>query len=187
MAKADHKETMIISGNAQKALKILHLLAVCFWVGGALCELLLYYISSSAESGGELFGIMRGTRFVSLYVVVYLGAFGSFFTGLAYSLCTHRGFFRHKWIIIKWATTIYMIACGFMFLGGWGAELAEKAYFLGLAALDDPAYMAIRTKLLFTVSGHMVLFIILTAISVYKPWETKEAIRLLNKKLRVEK
>lgn len=178
---------MIISGNAQRILKIFHLLAVSFWIGGGLSEFLLFYGSSSAQSGEELFGIMRASRYISVYVVVYLGAFGSFFTGLAYSLCTNRGFFRHKWIIIKWASTIYLMLCGTFLLGPWSTQMLETAQALGLGAIEEPGYIAARAKLLKLLTVHMSIMVILTTISVYKPWEAREAVRLLNKKLRVGK
>ena len=178
---------MIISGNAQRILKILHLLAVCFWVGGSLAELVLHYTSFTAQSGGELFGILRGSRFVSVYVVVYLGALGSFFTGLAYSLCTNRGFFRHKWIIIKWVTTVFLIGWGGFYLGPLSVEMLEMAQNLGLEAISDSGYQVLHEQLLLSLLIHKGLLIILTIISVFKPWETKESIKLLNKRLRVEK
>lgn len=178
---------MIISGNAQRILKILHLLAVCFWIGGYLSQLLLYYTSATAQSGDELFGILRSSRFISVYVVVYLGALGSFFTGLAYSLCTNRGFFRHKWVVIKWFSTIYLMCCGGFLLGPWSVSLLEAALTLDMAVFTDPGYLEVRAKLLKLLTVQMGLLILLIVISVYKPWETAESIRLLNKKLRVEK
>jgi len=178
---------MIISGNTQRSLKALHLMTVSFWIGGYLSQLLLYYASSTAQSGDELFGILRSSRLVSLYAVVYPGAFGSFFTGLAYSMCTNRGFFRHKWVIIKWLSTVYLMYCGFSYLGPWSTEMLESAQRLGLEAMTDPLYQAVRSRHLLLLSINMSIFAILTFISVFKPWETSEAIRLLNKKLRVEK
>jgi len=178
---------MIISGNAQRILKILHLLAVSFWIGGYLSQVILYYICTWAESGDELFGVLRGSRFVGMFVVVYLGAYGSFFTGLAYSMCTHRGFFRHKWIIIKWGTTVYLMIVGSYLLGPWSATMLETTQAIGLEALNDPDFILSRSRLLSFFTVHMFLFVILTIVSVYKPWETAESIRLLNKKLRVEK
>lgn len=178
---------MIISANAQRILKILHLLAVCFWVGGSLSELLLLYASSTAHNSDELFGILLSSRFVSVYVVVYLGAFSSFFTGLAYSLCTKRGFFRHKWIVIKWVSTVALMLMGGFYLGPRAVEMLEAAQRLGLEAYSDAGYQTLWDKLLIYQIVHMVLLIVLTVISVFKPWEVAESIRLLNKKLRVEK
>ncbi len=178
---------MIISGNAQRILKALHLMAVSFWIGGYLSEMLLYYASATAQSGDELFGILRSSRFVGLYVVVYPGAFGSFFTGLAYSMCTNRGFFRHKWVIIKWLATVYLMYCGMKYLGPWSIEMLESAQTLGVGAISDPHYQAIRSRHLTLLTINMSVFVILTFISVFKPWETSESIRLMNRKLRGDK
>lgn len=178
---------MIITANAQRILKILHILAVCFWVGGSLSELLLCFASNTAQSGEEFFGTLRGSRFVSVYVVVYLGAFGSFFTGLAYSLCTNRGFFRHKWIIFKWGSTIGLMLLGGFYLGPWAVKMLESAQSLGLEAYTDAAYMALSDRHMIGQAAHMAVLFLLIVISVFKPWETAESIRLLNKKLRVEK
>lgn len=184
---AKKRQGMIISGNAQRILKVLHLLTASFWIGGGLSELVLHYTSSTAQNGDELFGILRSFRFISVYVAVYLGAFGTFFTGLAYSLCTNRGFIRHKWIIIKWVSTIYLILCGATYLGPWSVQMLETVQTLGTAAFADANYQLTQERHLLLLSINMALMVILTAISVYKPWETKESIRLLNKKLRVEK
>lgn len=178
---------MIITVNAQRILKILHILAICFWVGGSLSEVLLCFASTTAQNGEEFFGILRSSRFVSVYVVVYLGAFGSFFTGLAYSLCTNRGFFRHKWIIIKWGSTVGLMLLGGFCLGPRAVKMLESAQSLGLAAYTDAAYLALSDKQLGGQAIHLAVLIILIVISVFKPWETGESIRLLNKKLRVEK
>lgn len=180
------KASPFISRNAQHVLKVLHLLAVSSWIGGYLSEVLLYYTSGTAQSGGELFGILRSSRFISTYVVVYLGAFGSFFTGLAYSLCTNRGFFRHRWVIIKWIGTFYLIYCGTTRFGPWSVKMLETAQELGLEAIADQAYVEVRIKFLRLLCANMVVFVFLTAISVFKPWEVRESIRLWNKKLRVE-
>jgi hypothetical protein len=167
---------MLISINAQHFLKILHLLAVSFWVGGAFAIAIMGRAVAGAQSDQELFGIMRAMRFVNVYVVVYLGAFGSFFTGLAYSLCTNRGFFRHKWVIIKWVITLGFIIGGFTLMGPWGGALLDMVHADGLAAMYSPEYQAYASYLfmmqMLEFSGFFLAFI----LSVYKPWERQELV-----------
>lgn len=173
---------MLISGNAQKILKILHLFAVCFWIGGGVSLMTLLYASEYAQSGGELYGMLRSFRFVSVVVVVWGGALGSFFTGVAYSLCTNRGFFRHKWIILKWVFTLYLILAGTQWLGPWSTFLFEKAGDIGLAALQDPEYIRVASLHWTMQIVDMSVFLAATVISVYKPWETSESIAILRKR-----
>lgn len=168
---------MLISTEAQKILKIFHLFAVCFWVGGGMGLLLLLHAAKDASSADELFGILKSYRFINVIVTVYMGAYGSFFTGLAYSLCTNRGFFRHKWIIIKWLMTLGMILCGSFFLGVWSTQMLETAASMGLAALRDPQFLAIYDKHFDALLVYMALFVLATVLSVYKPWEREELIR----------
>lgn len=165
---------MIISTEAQKILKTLHLLAVCFWVGGGMGQILLLSATQDAGSAGELFGILKSYRFINVIVTVYMGAYGSLFTGLAYSLCTNRGFFRHKWIIIKWVMTLTMMLCGSLFLSAWSTQMLESAVNVGLAALQTEEFQHLYEKHLLALIGFMVLFVAATLLSVYKPWEREE-------------
>ena len=168
---------MLISTNAQKILKIFHLFAVCFWVGGGMSQMLLLYAAKDTGSADELFGLLKSYRFINVIVTVYMGAYGSFFTGLAYSLCTNRGFFRHKWIIIKWAMTVGMIVCGSVFLSVWSTQMLEMAAAMGLDALRSPEFLAVYDKHLIALIVYFLLFVVATVLSVYKPWERDEVLR----------
>ena len=168
---------MLISNEGQKVLKVFHLFAVCFWVGGGMGLILLLRAALDAGSSDELFGILKSYRFISVIITVYMGAYGSFFTGLAYSLCTNRGFFRHKWIILKWAMTLGMILYGSFVLGGWSTRMLEMAASTGLAALQNPEFQQLYTWHFCASIVYMALYVIATVLSVYKPWEKDELIR----------
>lgn len=171
---------MLISTNGQRILKILHLFAVCFWVGGGMGLLLLLYVARDAQSSAELFGILKSYRFVNVIVTVYMGAYGTLFTGLAYSLCTNRGFLRHKWIILKWAMTLGMIVFGSAYLGGWSTQMLETAAAEGLSALASSEFLAMYDRQLLALALYMLLFILAFFLSVYQPWEREELKRRLN-------
>ena len=168
---------MLISTNGQRVLKILHLFTVCFWVGGDMALLLLLYAAQDAGTSEELFGILKSYKFVNVLITVYLGAYGTFFTGLAYSLCTNRGFFRHRWVILKWVMTLGMIICGLAFLGGWSTQLLELAAASGLPALQSREFQAIFDRQITAGILYMGLFVLAFILSVYKPWEREELLR----------
>ncbi|MDL2306926.1 hypothetical protein LJC48_02705 [Desulfovibrio sp. OttesenSCG-928-C06] len=165
---------MYISQRSQKILKIIHLLTISCWIGGCLAVFTLLYASDGARKDDELFGILLSSRFVAIIVVVYMGAFASFFTGLAYSICTNRGFVRHKWIIIKWGITIFLICFGAAFLASWSTRMFELVDNLGLAATGLEEFQTLRWRLLFAMSMQIVLLTVATVISVYRPWEDRE-------------
>lgn len=165
---------MIISAAAQRALKVIHLMAVSFWIGGCVALLALLLVSLHAESGSELYGVFRGMNIITLIVAAYLGGYGSFFTGLAYSICTNRGFTRHKWIIFKWVMTVFIILSGAIYMGPTRIKMMELVRVHGLAARTMPDYASGQTLLAVLSVVQFVMFLACTIISVYKPWEQRE-------------
>lgn len=165
---------MLISGRDQKLLKVCHLMAVSSWIGGCIALITLIFASSSAQESYELYGILNGVRFVNVVVVVYLGGFASFFTGLAYSLCTNRGFFKYRWITLKWMITLFTMATGAIMLGPWSTHLLEIVDLKGIAALETPGYIRTHTLLLIFLGIDLALLFVATVLSVFKPWEDLE-------------
>lgn len=165
---------MIISASAQRVLKVIHLMTVSFWIGSGVALLSLTLTSRYAESGSELYGVLRSMNVITLVVAVYLGAYGSFFTGLAYSVCTNRGFIRHKWVILKWAMTIFIIAFGAFYIGPDKIIMMDLVHEHGLAAQSMPEYQQAQKELLYFHVVGLSMFLICTVLSVYKPWERQE-------------
>jgi len=96
-------------------LKGAHLIFVCLWVGGALGVMV---IQNGGGAGEALFGRDVAARLVDDFVVIP-GAMGSLLTGLIYSLFTPWGFFKHRWVAVKWFITLYGVLFGTFFLGPW--------------------------------------------------------------------
>ena len=165
---------MIISPEAQRVLKVVHLLTVSYWIGGCVALITLLLVSGSAETGSELYGILRSMNIITLIVVVYLGAYGSFFTGLAYSICTNRGFVRHKWVVLKWSMTIAMIFTGAFWMGPKKIIMMELVMEHGLGAMALEAYQEAETWLMLLFALQLAMFVVCTVLSVYKPWEREE-------------
>lgn len=165
---------MLISANAQRILKVLHLITTSCWMGGCLALTILLYAAQHSQSDAELFGVLKSYKYVNVIVTVYLGAYGSLFTGLAYSLCTNRGFIRHKWVIIKWVITLGMIYGGSAYLGRWSTAMLEMASDTGLAALANAEYLSFQSLLMKGSLICLVLYVLAIVLSVYKPWEQKE-------------
>lgn len=92
-----------LSPSQQKALKFIHLLAVCCWLGGAVAMLCLSPLCNGPQiaNGGQLHGINLALDQIDIWVVVIPGAVGCLLTGLVYCIFTKWGFFRHGWIAVK--------------------------------------------------------------------------------------
>lgn len=165
---------MIISARAQRVLKVVHLMTASFWIGSGVATLSILLSSQYAESGSELYGVLRSMNVVTLVVAVYLGGYGSFFTGLAYSICTNRGFVRHKWVILKWGMTISIILVGAFYMGPTKIIMMELVHDHGLGVLAMPEYLSAQKSLTYTSLLNLAMFLLCTALSVYKPWEREE-------------
>ncbi|MDL2291085.1 hypothetical protein LJC09_03180 [Desulfovibrio sp. OttesenSCG-928-F20] len=165
---------MFISVNAQKLLKVLHLITASCWFGGCLALSILMHAAQYAQSDAELFGVLKSYKYLNVIITVYLGAYGTLFTGLAYSLCTNRGFIRHKWVIAKWVMTLGMIYGGAVYLGTWSTSLLEMSQTMGLAALENAEYLRAHTLTSWGQIICLVLFLLSFLLSVYKPWEQEE-------------
>ncbi|MUM77954.1 DUF2269 family protein [Pseudodesulfovibrio sp. F-1] len=161
----------MIGRTAQKWLKGLHLLAVACWVGGGVSLLMLYFLKHGVDDGGVLYGMNRAIHHVDMAVVVIPGAFGCLLTGLAYSLLTGWGFFRHGWLILKWVATLVAILFGTFFLGPWETAMMDISGEMGIAALDDPAYLANQRLNFAWGTVQVAALVALIWISIFKPWK----------------
>lgn len=168
---------MRLSPNLTKWLKCLHLLAAAGWVGGAVSLLILHFLRfKGVESSEELYGIDRAAHLIDMGVVVYLGAFGCLLTGLLYSTYTNWGFFRHRWIIVKWIITILCILSGTFFLGPWETAMVNISHQSGDASLLDGKYLSSMYLNFWFGIVQLVLLIFAMFISVFKPWKQKSSV-----------
>lgn len=101
------------------------------------------------------------------------GANGCVLTGLIYGICTKWGFFRHRWIVLKWVLTIFMMASGTFIMGplvnGNAAHPADLAFYL---APDGEFGQSITTIVRWGLL-QISLLIIVFAISVIKPRKSR--------------
>jgi len=163
-----------LKARALKWLKGFHLIAVCCWIGGAVGLLMLYFLKNGISDGGVLYGINQSIHHVDITVVVIPGAFGCLITGLIYSLFSNWGFFKHKWLILKWVVTITAILFGTFFLGPWETAMMEISGKLGIAALHDPAYRYNAHMNMVWGTVQVLVLMITVFISVFKPWKSRK-------------
>ncbi|MEF2232027.1 MAG: hypothetical protein V3571_13935 [Pseudodesulfovibrio sp.] len=160
-----------LGSTGQKWLKGLHLLAVSCWVGGGVALILLYFLKPGLGGGGALYGINQAIHRVDMAVVVIPGAFGCLLTGLAYSLLTGWGFFRHGWMTVKWAVTVGAIVFGTVCLGPWETRMMEISGELGQAALSDPDYLHSQGMNLAWGALQVAVLMATVFVSIFKPWK----------------
>jgi hypothetical protein len=159
-----------------KWLKCIHLLAVAGWAGGALSLVILHFLRfKGAEIGDHLHGIDLSANLIDWWIIIVLGAFGCMITGLFYSICTNWGFFRHKWIVVKWIITLFCVISGTFCLGPWETTMVGISQKIGTGALHDATYTSAMYLNFWFGVLQIVLIVFAMFISVFKPWRGKQS------------
>jgi hypothetical protein len=122
----------------------------------------------------ELHGLDRAMRFIDDFVIIP-GAMGSLFTGLIYSLWTNWGFCTYRWVMVKWAITLFGVFFGTFFLGPWLNGMEEISGRIGDAALADPVYLHNKAMNMWGALLQVTGLAAAVAVSVIKPWGKRKA------------
>lgn len=145
--------------------------AVC-WVGGAFAMLLLLAYMPVADVYG-----MRAYSTVLKQIDDWLiigGANGCVLTGLIYGFWTKWGFFRHRWIAVKWFLTAFMMVSGTFIMGPCVNENAAQSTDLAFYLMSDSSFGHNVTTIIHWGILQVVLLVLVIAISVIKPWKAKK-------------
>ena len=158
--------------RGQRILKIIHLCLASLWLGGAVALSLMVAALGPGQSGGELLGYDLARKFVDDFVIIP-GAMGCLLSGLLISLFTPWGFFKHRWVAVKWILTVFGIIFGTFYLGPRINGQPDISLELGLAAAVDPIYLANRFENLAGGVFQLITLVFMVAISTLKPWKKR--------------
>lgn len=154
-----------------KVLKTCHLIFVMIWVVGVMAMALISLIKP--QTGDEMYMILYISRFVDDLLVIP-GAILTVITAVIYGAFTNWGFFKHKWIIVKWIVSVLVIIVGTFYFSPILDNCLLIADKMRNAALNNSEVldaMHITTLGAFMQSA---LLVVLVIISVFKPWKTKK-------------
>ena len=160
-----------LSAGQIKILKVFHLVFVMMWVVGVAAMALLCLIK--ANSGDELFMVFHITRFID-DVFVIPGAILTVVTGIVYGAFSNWGFFKHRWIMVKWILSILIIVIGtFYFSPLLDNTLTMIDHSRDIAFGKPQTEENIQTIFIGGIcQGSALVFLVV--ISVLKPWKQKK-------------
>ncbi len=158
-----------LSAKGQKWLKGIHILFACTWIGAAIILCLMNQFLK-ASYGMQLYGIDVSMKFIDDFIIIP-GANGVLLTGVVYSVFTGWGWFKRRWIIVKWGITIFGIIFGTFWLGPWVNELVPISKSHGLDAWIEPVYLHSRNMIFYWGMAQLSTLIFALFISVLKPWK----------------
>lgn len=160
---------MKLNLKGQKWLKFTHIFFSCLWVGGGL-SLMLMLVFLEAENGAHLYGTHLSMQFLDKFVVA-TGGIGALVTGLLYSLFTNWGWFKHRWITVKWGITLYGATLGTFWLGPWLNEMAEIVHLEGMTALSNTVYLHNKSLWLSFGTFQLTTMVFALYLSTHRPWK----------------
>ena len=163
---------MKLSAKGMKALKVVHLVCAIAWFGSAISMNLLRHLVDVNDAVG-MYWMAEILEAIDMQILVP-GAVGCLVTGIVYGIFTNWGFFKHKWLVLKWVLTIFMILFGTFYMG----PLVKENVIIGKAVMEGGGDTALywHNVSANAVAGllQLILLTVVTVVSVYKPWKRSD-------------
>ncbi len=86
--------------NAMKALKVFHILFGIMWIGGVMA-LVSIMLGVQPQGVEQMYAVARDHLVIDKFFLIP-GGIGIVLTALIYSIFTKWGFFKVKWVGVKW-------------------------------------------------------------------------------------
>lgn len=159
--------------TGMKWLKIIHLVFVVLWTGGAISMMALAF-GVSLKALNEV-QIAYAAMKIMDDMIVRNGALGCLVTGLVYGIGTNWGFFKQRWIGVKWSLFFGQLLFAILFLNHWLEANLAILKTEPDTALYNPVFFRNHLSNQIGMGVQIALFIVVIGISVLKPWKKKTA------------
>ena len=157
--------------TGQKWLKTIHLLAAILWIGcGIAMNLLRVAITPTTP---ESMAMLSLAIKILDDLLIFGGVVGILVTAIIYGVWTKWGFFKQRWLIVKWIMTVVIILIGWIIMGpAVNGNVHSPEWYvsnvnvynsnLGISAIWGPI--------------QLFLLAVVLIISVFKPWKAKKKV-----------
>ena len=164
-----------LSATGRAWLKGFHIVCTCAWVGAGVCMFLLNFVARP-DNSHDLYVVMAALKLIDDWVIIP-AAVGSLLTGLLISWLTPWGFFKWRWVSVKWALTMTMTLFGIFYLSPWLHEMAAIADVDPAGALQNEIFRTDRWLLSLSGGPMFLAMFFLVFVSVIKPWSSRAKAR----------
>ena len=154
--------------TGQKWLKTFHLFAAILWIGcGVAMNLLRVAVTPTSPEGMSTLSLAIK---ILDDLLIFGGVIGILVTAIVYGIWTKWGFFRQRWLSVKWLLTIVMVLIGWIIMGPAvkGNVQSPEWYLPNMDTYDaNLATSAVWGPV------QLLLLTVVLIISVFKPWKAK--------------
>jgi hypothetical protein len=151
--------------SLRKLVLTAHITFSVGWLGAVAAFLALAIAGLTSRDVQMVRAAYAAMELTARFVIVPL-AFASLFTGLIESLGTPWGLFRHYWVLAKLLLTTFatIVLLAKMPLIGYAARRAAET------TSSSADLHRVGTQLAVHAIGGLLVLLVITALSVYKPW-----------------
>jgi len=128
------------------------------------------------NNGHDMYVVMAGLKLIDDLVIIPAAA-GSLITGLLICWLTPWGFFKWRWIVVKWSLTIAMSVFGMLYLSPWLHEMADIATADPNGVLQNQTFIFDRQMLSVSGAPMFLAMFFLVFVSMIKPWSGRSKAR----------
>ena len=155
----------MMTPSLRKLALTAHITVSVGWIGAVAAFLALAIAGLTSRDAAMVRTAYSAMELTARWVIVPL-AFASLLTGLVESLATPWGLFRQYWVVAKLLLTTCATAVllAKMPLIGYAAHQAAQT------ASSSAGLHVAGMQLAFHASGGLLVLLVITALSVYKPW-----------------
>jgi hypothetical protein len=141
-----------------------HVVSSVGWLGGVVGFLALAVAGLTSQDAQLVRGAYLGMELIGWLVLVPLSA-ASLLSGLVQALGTRWGLFRHYWVLSKLVMTVFATAILLVHMQPT-SRLADAAR---ETTLSDADLAGLRVQLVANAVAALLVLLVTTALSVYKP------------------
>lgn len=156
-----------MTSGLRKLILTAHITSSVGWFGAVACFLVLSIIGVSSQDADTVRGAYVAMNLIGQFIIVPL-SLAALLTGLVQSLGTRWGLFRHYWVLVKFVLTV--VATILLMLHQFTAVAGAARRASAAAAGTLPDVGRLGTQLVGDASLAVLVLLVTTTLSVYKPW-----------------
>ncbi|WHX41303.1 DUF2269 family protein [Mesobacillus sp. AQ2] len=153
-------------------LKILHVFLVVLFFGGILSSVALNLHIDFTQYDDAYLGY-KNIITISDQIVRW-GAIGTLLVGFIYGFFTNWGFFKHRWVGVKFVLYIIQTIVGIFVVDALMVENMELLETQKEAALSNPMFIQNHETRQIAVYFQVAVTIFIFIISFLRPWKKKK-------------
>lgn len=154
-----------MNNKSMKWLRTLHMISAGIWFGATVCIGVLSAICFFSLNETDF--LITVPLVPELYQKTILPiAIFTILQGFIYGFFTNWGFFKHKWVLLKWSSILLLIPCIGVGTIGQIFSVIDKVNTSGF----DGGFYDGGLVLLF-ISIQIFIMLVMIWVSVFKPWK----------------